>query len=86
MECITSWAQWKQWAKEEQWTCLPYAVKWKSPKGLPADWMSAWERSQAYSFVLESGKGGGIPFSDWIQSRLFGVRATLQKLNMWPLG
>lgn len=62
MECITSWAQWKQWAKEEQWTCLPYAVKWKSPKGLPADWMSAWERSQAYSFVLESGKGGRYTF------------------------
>ncbi|GGH39569.1 anthranilate synthase component I family protein [Paenibacillus segetis] len=62
MEHITSWEQWKKWATERQWTMLPYAGKWKFPTGLPGDWRSAWEQSQPYSFVLESGKGGRYTF------------------------
>lgn len=50
------------WSAEGVWNLLPCAVKLKTTTGLPRTWSSAWEQAGAYSFVLESGKGGRSTF------------------------
>lgn len=68
MKTVTTWEQWQNWAQEERWTMLPFALKYTYishnalSSGLPSNWLAAWEDASPYSCVLESGKGGRYTF------------------------
>lgn len=62
VETLITREQWLSWSAEGVWNLLPCAVKLKTTTGLPSTWSSAWEQAGAYSFVLESGKGGRYTF------------------------
>lgn len=62
VETLISKENWEAWRAEGLWSLLPCAIGMKSPAGLPKAWRAAWEQGSAYSFVLESGKGGRYTF------------------------
>lgn len=62
VETLISKENWEAWQSEGKWRLLPCVISMKSPEGLPKAWKSAWEQANAYSFVLESGKGGRYTF------------------------
>lgn len=53
---VTTFEQWRQWAKEYE--NMPYIRKYTDASGVPLSWEPLWSRSGKPSFVLESGKSG----------------------------